>query len=53
MLNNEQTRMVKLVKTYRTLTAAGYPAAKALKEISRGFGLDRTELEQLIKLLAN
>ncbi len=53
LLNDQQGKLLRLAKTYRTLTAAGYSARRALEEIGTGFALDRDELQALIKLLAN
>jgi hypothetical protein len=52
LLNKPQTKLLKLASTYRTLVAVGYNATKALNEIVKGFSLDRTELKELITLLA-
>jgi hypothetical protein len=51
LLNDSQNKILRLSRTYRTLVTMGYPPDSALREISRGFSLNKEELTTLIKFL--
>lgn len=49
MLNEQQSKLIRLVKTIKTLVAMQYPFNKALHEVQKGFGLSDSECAQLVQ----
>lgn len=51
LVNSEQTKLLRLVRVFRTLVAVGYTPVLALRHISQAYQLDRTEFSGLISLV--
>lgn len=52
MLNQEQTKLLRLVNTVHTLIVLNnWPVVKAVKEVIKGYKLNVTEVNQLVRFI--